>query len=72
MYPNPTHLPTPLTTSLHPRNLPTTEKKHLTVETVVCHSVYRLLVILLFLQMFIAMTCWSGTRPLACETLSIL
>ena len=53
-------------------NLPLNrEKKNLTVETIVSHSVCTLLSTLPCLQMFTAMTCWSGTRPLGSATLSI-
>ena len=49
-------------------------KKNLIVETLVCHSVsYSIpLLFTLCLQIIIAMTHQSGTRPLASATLSIL
>jgi hypothetical protein len=46
--------------------------KHLTVEAAVCYNVSHsdtLLPKQLFLQMFVAMSHWSGSRPLASATL---
>ena len=50
------------------------KKPHLVMEAVVCHSVAQcsLLCIHLCLQMFIAVSHWSGLRPLASSTPSIL
>lgn len=62
-----------IVTILHLVAFPTTEGKNI-VEGVVSHCVpqYTYLAILSCLQMFIAMACWSGLRPLASSTLSIL
>lgn len=81
-----TPLTTPsLWMALCPSNLPPKEneqqeinkakhRKHLTVEAVVCQCVPQctLLTTYLFLQMFLALSRWSGARPLASATLSML
>jgi hypothetical protein len=52
----------------------TKRRKHLMLEAVVCHCVplYIPLSTYLYLQMFIALSPWSGWRSLASVTLSIL
>lgn len=48
-----------------------TEQNHLAMEAAVCHTVY-LLPKQVYLQMFIAMSHWSGLKLLAFATLSVL
>jgi hypothetical protein len=47
-------------------------QKQLVMEAALCHSVthYTFFLKLLHLQMYIMMSCWSGSRPLASATLS--
>lgn len=72
MCPNPTHLsllsypPSTLATS------PPQEKKKILQWRLQCVPEYTLWSTLLCLQVFIAVTPWSGTRPLASAALSVL
>jgi len=74
MYPNPTHLPCPLLSALHPCNLPLKENKNKTIwpRKLQCVPQYALSPKQLYLQMFTTKSHWSGTKPLASATPSIL
>jgi hypothetical protein len=58
-----------------PLDLPTSPKQkkiNLIVEAVACHNVFYSIIVCLLVQMFIAMSHWSGLRPLASATPSVL
>lgn len=74
MHPNPVHLPIPPNLPLALAISPPKRKKNLIMEVAVCYAVsqYTLLPKQLYLEMFIAVSHWTGLRALASATLTIL